>query len=145
MVEYGARAKSLRSGSHGRAVSKACRVFGIALVIAMAGCARNPSPMDSAQWRVAGPAYQLPREHVAPARSVRRIVEDDGIEEQAPPLVRQKPVADDPSEPFSPNYGSEPIRQGSIQPTNAYRGDRVAVAGWVARVVPTGGRTVRAW
>lgn len=35
-------------------------------------------------------------------------MEDDGRPAQIPPLLRAKPVEDDPTEPFSPNYGPPP-------------------------------------
>ncbi|MFY0615739.1 MAG: hypothetical protein JXQ99_29690 [Hyphomicrobiaceae bacterium] len=35
-------------------------------------------------------------------------LEDDGLAVQAPPRVRKNPEQDDPSEPFSPNYGPAP-------------------------------------
>ena len=33
-------------------------------------------------------------------------IEDDGREAQLPPRKRSDPLSDDPTEPFSPNYGS---------------------------------------
>ncbi len=47
----------------------------------------------------------------------RVVMEDDGLPAQTPPLRRQTSEPDDPSEPFSPNYGptadprSAPVRQ----------------------------------
>lgn len=35
-------------------------------------------------------------------------VEDDGIEAQRPPPLRMHSAPDDPTQPFSPNYGSVP-------------------------------------
>lgn len=35
-------------------------------------------------------------------------MEDDGRPAQIPPLLRANPAADDPTEPFSPNYGPPP-------------------------------------
>lgn len=35
-------------------------------------------------------------------------MEDDGLPAQIPPLRRAKPERDDPTEPFSPNYGPPP-------------------------------------
>jgi hypothetical protein len=35
-------------------------------------------------------------------------VEDDGIEAQRPPPLRAQRVPDDPTEPYSRNYGSVP-------------------------------------
>lgn len=36
-------------------------------------------------------------------------LEDDGLAVQAPPRVRKNAEPDDPSEPFSPNYGPGPL------------------------------------
>ena len=45
-----------------------------------------------------------------PTSSVARAdMEADGMEAQAPPLKRTRQEADDPSEPFSPNYGPPPM------------------------------------
>lgn len=65
----------------------------------LAGCAsRAPN----------GPQAQAQAEpiRVASYQPTRRIrTEDDGIEVQADPMKPDKPVVDDPREPFSPNYG----------------------------------------
>jgi hypothetical protein len=36
-------------------------------------------------------------------------IEDDGREAQRPPPARMFPQPDDPSQPFSPNYGEVPL------------------------------------
>jgi len=36
-------------------------------------------------------------------------IEDDGLAVQSPPKVRRRIEPDDPSEPFSPNYGPAPL------------------------------------
>lgn len=65
----------------------------------VAGCAsRAPN----------GPQTQAQPEpiRVASYEPTRRIrTENDGIEVQADPMKSDKPVVDDPREPFSPNYG----------------------------------------
>jgi hypothetical protein len=38
-------------------------------------------------------------------------VEDDGLEAQRPPPLRMYSAPDDPTQPFSPNYGSVPPAQ----------------------------------
>lgn len=43
-------------------------------------------------------------------------MEDDGLPAQIPPLRRAKPEQDDPSEPFSPNYGPPPQVQNAKEP-----------------------------
>ena len=73
-------------------------------VLSVAGCASR------APTYVRAPIYKQPTQVPAPARVAgyreqRVVIEDDGMEAQsAPPFVR-KPVVDDPTEPFSPNYG----------------------------------------
>ncbi|MEO1205575.1 MAG: hypothetical protein AAFV45_04520 [Pseudomonadota bacterium] len=157
MFECGARAQRSPRGVSDQLASKLGRGVCLVLLLAAAGCAKNPSPMDSAQWRVAGPIHQLPRAHVVPDPSLRRVIEDDGLEEQPPPLVnKHKPIIDDPSEPFSPNYGSEPVRQGMMKPLAAdvtrvsdTRGGATRPAsvrpllgeGWVTRAVRSDGRS----
>lgn len=62
----------------------------LALLIAVAvtGCATG-SDYQEASW------YGDPQ----------AVVEDDGLPPQAPPLRRTNSGPDDPTEPFSPNYG----------------------------------------
>jgi len=38
-------------------------------------------------------------------------LENDGREAQRPPAVRMFPQPDDPTQPFSPNYGEVPLPQ----------------------------------
>ncbi|MCH9807053.1 MAG: hypothetical protein K0U74_04915 [Alphaproteobacteria bacterium] len=65
----------------------------------LAGCAKNSSHQPHA--RIYQPAPQ-----VAGYRQQHRVeVEDDGIEAQIPPPLHRRKVVDDPTEPFSPNYG----------------------------------------
>ena len=79
-------------GTGVRAVRSAC---GLALALTLGACATEPAYRQ----QVAGPAHQIAR---APAVEV----EDDGLPAQTPPPPRNAREADDPSEPFSPNYGS---------------------------------------
>ncbi|PPD01714.1 MAG: adhesin [Hyphomicrobium sp.] len=64
-------------------------------LLALAGCASNPDHYAS--------HGQQPPTQVAHAVVVE--VEDDGLPSQAPPPVRIRDIPDDPSEPFSKNYG----------------------------------------
>ncbi len=78
-----------------------------ALVVAAAallvgGCAQH----RYAASHVTGPAKA---EHVASVRKPRVQFEDDGLPVQSPPLRASLGQDDDPTEPFSPNYGSIPI------------------------------------
>lgn len=100
----------LRGFATGR---KRCR-FGAGIALAstliVAGCATR------APTYVKAPVYQPPsqdhstvmvRARVAGYRQQGKVeIEDDGIEAQSPPpALARKREADDPTEPFSPNYG----------------------------------------
>jgi hypothetical protein len=63
----------------------------------------------------AGPVTQsanLYSAQASPPRSYLTQIEGDGLESQRPPRLRAPDDAapDDPTEPFSPNYGSVPLR-----------------------------------
>ncbi len=68
-----------------------------AMCLSVAGCASKTTPPPQAR------IYQPPVKVAGNNQRLR--IEDDGIEEQLPPLRRRQPVKDDPTEPFSPNYG----------------------------------------
>ncbi|MEZ5852402.1 MAG: hypothetical protein R3D68_17350 [Hyphomicrobiaceae bacterium] len=57
-------------------------------------------------------SHTPPPSHVAAAMPKVEI-EDDGLPVQIAPR-NQRPGPDDPTEPFSPNYGSVPTRQAAI-------------------------------
>ena len=81
------------------------RSSALALALAVGACASGQAdraPPSS----VAGPIA-----HAAPAE-----LEDDGLPAQTPPTYRAATEPDDPSEPFSPNYGN-----GSRDPVPAMR------------------------
>ena len=65
------------------------------VLLALAGCASNSDRYASDGQQ---PATQV-------AHAVAVDVEDDGLPSQAPPPMRIRDVPDDPSEPFSKNYG----------------------------------------
>jgi hypothetical protein len=46
-------------------------------------------------------------------------IEGDGIEGQLPPRRRAEDTPDDPSEPFSPNYGAAPAADQGVAPEPA--------------------------
>ncbi len=85
------------SRAHQRVLVRAVAIIAVGGLAA--GCAsRAPN----------GPQAQAQAEpiRVASYQPTRRIrTEDDGIEVQADPMKSDKPVDDDPREPFSPNYG----------------------------------------
>lgn len=78
------------------------------LLLPLAGCASNaPDGAHVAQMSVAGPPQQ-----VAAAQPID--LEDDGLPAQTPPRLRRPHAADDPSEPFSPNYGRSPAVHDAV-------------------------------
>ena len=74
----------------------------LVLALVLAGCAPSTA-FTPAAWNGGGP--QTP---VADAGRLRVEMEADGLPAQAPPLRREPSAPDDPSEPFSPNYGPRP-------------------------------------
>jgi hypothetical protein len=77
-------------------LSSAARILVLGLTgVALAGCAATrspqyagapvPRPVSEQQWKVE--------------------IEDDGKPAQAPPVRRMRPEEDDPTQPWSPNYG----------------------------------------
>ena len=97
----------LCSGGLPGSVVIASRLCVCVLMLMLGACA---SPR--AQYRVGsqtiGASQQM---RVAGYRKAAQPIEleDDGIEAQTPPLARRlKNEPDDPSEPFSPNYGTAP-------------------------------------
>lgn len=81
----------------------------VILAAAAGGCsstrtAGTPSASWSSSEEASRLAYQAPPPKVE--------MEDDGMEAQVPPPTRIRQEPDDPSEPFSPNYGTRlPVRQ----------------------------------
>lgn len=71
-----------------------------AIAVAVAGCAAKQAA-EAPPQRVSGPVAS------ADDRYWRVEIEEDGLPAQLSPKVR-RPTADDPSEPWSPNYGSKP-------------------------------------
>jgi hypothetical protein len=86
-----------------RLVPAACRVSAMALLaFGVVGCAQSSQSYEPSYVRA------LPAASVLPPPIVAVVIEDDGLPSQPPPLRRNKKEADDPREPFSPNYGSLP-------------------------------------
>ncbi len=68
-------------------------------------------------------------------------LEDDGLAVQAPPRIRKHVEPDDPSEPFSPNYGpspdkSEPASKRSV-PRGAAHGRQLEYRSRTTEMTPT--------
>lgn len=96
----------------------AARVCVIGLGVVVTGCAANKQPTY-----VGGPFAGA--NQVAPSRvnELRKVeIEDDGKPAQAPPIRKMRPEEDDPTQPWSPNYG-----KGAASPAvPAPAGDTVA-------------------
>ena len=91
-------------------------VIGVGLLVS--ACASSHAAYDGYS-NVGGPE---PNEAAQVAMSVPKRVqlENDGLAVQAPPLKREHAEPDDPSEPFSPNYGPAPAGEpGRIEPGHA--------------------------
>ena len=76
----------------------AARLGVIGLSVVLSGCAAQRSPSY-----VNGPNAQIRPQQIAAV--AKDDLEDDGRPAQAPPLRRSLPDEDDPSQPWSPNYG----------------------------------------
>jgi hypothetical protein len=88
-----------------------------ALAGLLAGCAQDQSHHAAYDPRVAAPPY-----HVAADATRKPDLEDDGREAQIPPPRKSQPEPDDPREPWSRNYGSQPPVQRADAPPAARNG-----------------------
>jgi hypothetical protein len=87
------------------------RPIGVALgALALAGCssAREPAAPNVFAWSMSAPSQR-----VAAPPLPKLEVEDDGLPVQASPDARIHQVPDDPSQPWSRNYG---VNNGSPKP-----------------------------
>lgn len=82
-----------------------------AVVVALSGCAANKEPSY-----VRGPVSQ----QMAAAEPRKVEMEADGLPVQTPPARRMRPDEDDPTQPWSPNYGkgsaAEPVAPQRAMP-----------------------------
>jgi len=92
------------------------------LAVLMTGCASNSAETPTAEVRTP------PQQFATTASGWKVEIEDDGLPAQSPPLLRRNPTPDDPTEPFSPNYGSRPVRADlpAPAPTRAAYGSQDA-------------------
>ena len=104
----------------------AARIAVLGLAAVAAGCASSHS-QSTAAYRGAHPypgtvVYSSP---ATPPPARRRVeMEEDGMEAQPPPVRRYKPEMDDPSQPWSPNYGTrQPVRKAGPQAPHGYTAD----------------------
>lgn len=93
----------LKSIGHGRRNAGA-PMAGLFVVLAasVAGCAKDPAPSRFSEHR---PVASENASRVAGRVYYKVDIEDDGLEGQHPPLRTKSNQPDDPTEPFSPNYG----------------------------------------
>ena len=72
----------------------------------LGGCSTTaPSPTGGLFGGLIAAMSETDRKPPQPAGEI----EDDGMEGQRPPRLRMYEREDDPTQPFSPNYGSVPI------------------------------------
>ncbi|MCB1546683.1 MAG: hypothetical protein KDJ41_02390 [Hyphomicrobiaceae bacterium] len=85
----------------------------VALMAALlaGGCASSKQQTADTGWYVAGPRPETVAVRPAQPREPTLPTEGDGLPPQAPPLKRPQPLPDDPREPWSPNYGSVPVKK----------------------------------
>ncbi len=97
----------LRPRVRSRAVVRLGGRFAV-LAVAVSLCACSTSSQST--YEMGGYASDTPRRLSGMPPRPYLEIEDDGLEAQLPPLRRNVAIPDDPSEPFSPNYGSMPIQ-----------------------------------
>lgn len=78
----------------------------VALAVLLSACAQSQHAYQSQSYIGAYPGSAS--DQVAVATPPRPVIEDDGMPAQHPPRMRRGAAPDDPSEPFSPNYGPPP-------------------------------------
>lgn len=95
-------------GRRARAVIIACSA------VLLAGCMSSHSGSLLGRSDAANPAIALQRAHMAQMQPPHVVeLEDDGLPVQTAPFRTRQQRPDDPSEPFSPNYGSPPPQKPS--------------------------------
>jgi len=85
-------------------------VLALAIALPMAGCASKNGQNADGSWPGEQPAQiagVAPDAGYAPPKRVE--MEADGQAPQTPPLVRKAGEPDDPSQPYSPNYGRKDV------------------------------------
>jgi hypothetical protein len=98
-----------RAGSRPAKVSRALgSMSAFVMCIALGACSTAAPSADPNSWYtvVEGQGYASIVAGVGAGTTVE--IEDDGLAVQRPPRRSSQPAADDPTEPFSPNYGSVP-------------------------------------
>ena len=101
------------------------RILSVAKVIG-AGLVVSACASSHASYDDRSNVGMRPPPQIAVAAGPKVELEADGLAVQAPPRVRKQAEPDDPSEPFSPNYGpaphsSEPASEPADQPVQPQR------------------------
>ena len=102
----------------------------LSLALLVAGCGGRSGHAPTADARVASPPQPQFRAALVPPAAE---LEDDGLPVQRAPLVQRTRYPDDPSEPFSPNYGKVPPAVPAALPAAPTAG-RAATAATVTKV-----------
>ena len=98
----------------------------VAVGLLVSACAGSHTPYGTTSYENPSNVGAWPAAKVAVAP--KRELEADGLEVQEPPRARQRFEPDDPSEPFSPNYGPAPI--ATKAPQHPSRGPSMGVGRW---------------
>ena len=90
------------------------RLFAVVLPALVAGGCAEQSHYSQANWYAGGPRPQQ-----AAAVPIPVELEDDGRPSQLPPRVQARALPDDPTQPWSPNYGgpSTQPQPAPVQPS----------------------------
>ena len=104
LVRTGLRSAGVRSGAPR---TRAALLLSLAAAM-LGGCSTTaPSPTGGLFGGLIATTSEADRKPPQPAGEI----EDDGMEGQRPPRLRMYEREDDPTQPFSPNYGSVPVPQ----------------------------------
>lgn len=97
----------MRSGqcTAGSRAPRACAALLSCLIAGMIGGCSSVAPLPDSGLASAFSSAHLPRA-TTPGN-----LDEDGREAQRPPMQRMFPKDDDPTQPFSPNYGEVPLPQ----------------------------------
>ncbi len=71
----------------------------------LTGCATSQAEREEAEAATAVVSHVVVYHKPLPPDHHPAAIEDDGLPSQSPPLRVRRPQPDDPTEPFSPNYG----------------------------------------
>ncbi len=87
----------------------------IALAALLAGCSSSNTSENAAVWPWSAPQRVAA---AVPVPEKKPDLEDDGREAQVPPPRSIRNVPDDPSEPWSRNYGPQPLPRRADLPAD---------------------------